>query len=548
MAILIQYNQERSFKIKSLEQNLSAYNTVIYKYLNSPDHSFKDLPGILPESLRVTIISDNGEVVYDNNKEGIVPSENHLDRPEVRSAKLYGEGSSSRRSETTQQEYIYQASYDGKFYIRVAQPYDVDVKNLLKVDNLYIYFILAIFIVSTLFLILISNKMGRSISALRDFALSLSDDSLEKSISFPDGELGDIGAKLVENYKSLKESENELRKEKDKLILHFTHSTVGIAFFSPAREVIYHNALFISHINAIADNYTLNIEDVFTIKEFSDTLSDSNISQKGTYEETINKNGQCFSLRLIIFEDHSIEVILNNITKQEKTRILKQQMSSNIAHELRTPVSSVSAYLETLINQKNMPEAKREQFIERSYNQIQRLSGLIHDISLISHIEADGRKIEKSHTNINDIVTEVIQDLENKTNTLNASIINDIKENICIDGNANLLYAIFRNLIENSENHVGKGVIIKASMFMEDKTHFYFSISDNGPGVKAELLPKIFDRFYRIDEGRTRTNGGSGLGLSIVKNAVLFHNGIISAKQAIGGGLEIIFSLAKSDI
>ena len=121
-----------------------------------------------------------------------------------------------------------------------------------------------------------------------------------------------------------------------------------------------------------------------------------------------------------------------------------------------------------------------------------------------------------------------------------------VPDGLKINGNSNLLYSIFSNLTDNAIKYAGDGISIKLNFINEDKNFYYFSFSDTGKGIEDEQhLPRLFERFYRISEGRTRETGGSGLGLSIVKNAVMFHKGVITAKNRKGGGLEFLFQLHK---
>ena len=108
-----------------------------------------------------------------------------------------------------------------------------------------------------------------------------------------------------------------------------------------------------------------------------------------------------------------------------------------------------------------------------------------------------------------------------------------------------MLYSIFRNLIDNAIAYAGKGTVIKISCFRADEQYYYFTFADNGTGVPDEHLSRIFERFYRVDKGRSRKLGGTGLGLAIVKNAVALHGGTISARNAQGGGLEFVFKLQR---
>ncbi len=549
LVIFIQYSRERSYKQDSLESNLIAYSDIIYNYLSiqTDDSSKYDrLKNILPEELRITVINNNGEVIFDNNKQGIAITDNHSDRPEVMTANVNGVGRTIRKSDSTGREYFYLAKKFDNYFVRVALPYDLNIRTLLKGDNLYIYFIIALFIIVAFSLLMISDKLGRSISALRDFAFSLSNGNINRNFIFPEGELGEIGQKLVENYRSLESGREELRIEKDKLIKHFTYSTAGIAFFSSQKKAIYNNSLFMSNLNMITDEHTLNTEDIFSINEYAKSLEFISSNQLGVFEDVITKNGLFFNLRTIVFDDGSIEIILNNTTNEEKNRRLKQEMTSNIAHELRTPVSSISGYLETMLECELEPQKSR-QFIERTYSQVQRLAGLIRDISIITKIEEKQTEVEQEKINVRNISNDVIEELSEEITKRGVTIENNLPTSALVKGNSNLLYAIFRNLIDNSLNYAGDGITIKINLFMEDSNFFYFSLSDNGKGVSEKHLPRIFDRFYRVSEGRTRKDGGTGLGLAIVKNSVLFHGGTVSAKKSAEGGVEVIFTIAKKD-
>ena len=220
-------------------------------------------------------------------------------------------------------------------------------------------------------------------------------------------------------------------------------------------------------------------------------------------------------------------------------------MTNNIAHELKTPVSSIRGYIETILEQNNLDPAKQKFFLERAYTQLLRLSDLIRDMALITKTEEASELFEKEEINIRNTIVEVLNDLENPLKNNKIKVENCVQPNVEIEGNHTLLYSIFRNLIDNTINYAGGNVTIHIENYTEDSEFYYFSYYDTGKGIEEEHLTKIFDRFYRVNPGRSRKSGGSGLGLSIVKNAVLFHKGQISAKNRKDGGLEFIFSLRK---
>lgn len=234
------------------------------------------------------------------------------------------------------------------------------------------------------------------------------------------------------------------------------------------------------------------------------------------------------------------------IREQERNQQLKQEMTNNIAHELKTPVASIRGYLEILLGDKPVDEAKRRFFLERCYSQTVRLSDLIHDVSIINKLEESSDLFPKEPIDIRAIADEAVSELVNQSESGNATIFNNLPDGMSIMGNHSLLYAIFRNLMENAIHHAGEGVFVTLECYKADASMYYLHFYDNGRGVDNQYLEKIFDRFQRIDQGRSRKKGGTGLGLSIVKHAVIFHGGTIYAKNRELGGLEFFFSLKKS--
>ena len=228
---------------------------------------------------------------------------------------------------------------------------------------------------------------------------------------------------------------------------------------------------------------------------------------------------------------------------EEDARKLKHDLTGNISHELKTPVSSIRGYLETLVNNPDLPEEKRRFFIERSYLQSLRLTEMISDISLITKMEEAPDQFSLESVNIKDSFEEVLEELSEKIKKHNLTVDNQLPP-VYISANYNLLYAIFRNLLENSIKYAGDGCRIRMSAKF-DTDEVVFDYSDNGKGVPDEELSRIFTRFYRLNEDRGATSSGSGLGLSIVRNAVLFHKGTITAYRPHDGGLGFRFSLKR---
>lgn len=231
--------------------------------------------------------------------------------------------------------------------------------------------------------------------------------------------------------------------------------------------------------------------------------------------------------------------------EEDKNR-LKRQLTQNVAHELKTPVSSIQGYLETIVSDPGMDEEVKNHFIQRCFIQSQRLSSLLQDISTLNKLDDAPGSYEREPVNILTLFNMILSDVAQKLKEKNITVRTLIGPGVVVTGSHSLLYSIFRNLTDNAIAYAGEGVTVTVQVLSEDENYYTFSFADNGVGVAAEHLPHLFERFYRVDKGRSRKMGGTGLGLAIVKNAVLLHHGSISVRLAQTGGLEFIFSLPKA--
>ncbi|MCL2041674.1 MAG: HAMP domain-containing histidine kinase [Bacteroidales bacterium] len=557
--VLFQQRWERNIKTENLKNNLNGYAAIIHRYIQEQHltldaetpEQMTDILNLLPSNLRITIIDQNGELLFDNQLSDIENVENHLKRAEIRQALKDGNGSDIRLSHSMNMEFFYLAHAYDHYYIRVALPYNIETKNIIRPDNWFLYFTSILFLTVLILLIYISGRLGKAITGLRNFIFSINseNDSEAADIHFPDTEFGEIAGQIVANYQQLKQTKNQLALEKEKLDLCFQNSDEGVGVFSESLEPVFVNTRFITFVNTILDNHNAISKALFDTEEFSNVkhFLDNNNSQSGISFPVgkIAKNGKHFSLKCIIFHDNSFQIILTDITQSETTRLLKQEMTNNIAHELRTPVSSIRGYLETMLEQENLDIQKQRSFLERSYQQTLKLSELIRDIALITKIEEAPHLFLEETVNISSVLQELKEEFEIPFHANDIAFEDNISPEIAVTGNRTLIYAIFRNLIENVVTYAGKGVAISIDIYNESAVRYFFSFSDTGKGVAEEHLSKMFDRFYRLDEGRTRDSGGSGLGLAIVKNAVQFHQGDIIAKNRKDGGLEFLFTLKK---
>jgi signal transduction histidine kinase len=208
-------------------------------------------------------------------------------------------------------------------------------------------------------------------------------------------------------------------------------------------------------------------------------------------------------------------------------------------------LASIKGYLETILDNWPIPMEKQKYFIEKAHFQSERLTALINDVSLLNNIEDAGDLFELKLIDIHKIVNDVYENFASRMEDHKIEFTNEVEKGTTVEGNESLLFSVFQNFVENSINYAGQGIKIKVRCYHQDAKYYYFSYSDTGVGIPNEHLPRIFERFYRVDQGRSREKGGTGLGLAIVKNAIQMHKGEISVKNNPKSGLEFLFSISK---
>lgn len=450
--IYFQYTREKQYKTDFLNAQLQLYNTTLLQTIESAP-SFEEYveTHTLPfEDLRISIISLDGTVIYDNMLP-IDSLDNHSRRPEVADALKRGQGYNIERlSASDGREYFYSATRGKEFVVRTAIPQSDALKELLKTDWTFMGTMMSISLVMSILAYFATRRLGKNIERLNRFAAKAEKgESFDEEEPFPNDELGSISNHIVRLY-----------------------------------------------------------------SQWQQTIKDRDIAHEATLRE-----------------------------EQEKIRI-KRQLTNNINHELKTPVASIQVCLETLLSGISLSEEKRQELIERCYTNNERLRRLLGDVSLITRMEDGSQLIGKEPVDINNIINEIAAELEIMPEEERFTLHTDFNEQVIIDGNQSLIGSIFRNLTENAIAYSG-GKNIYISLIENNETLCKITFEDDGCGVEEKQLPRLFERFYRVDKGRSRQMGGTGLGLAIVKHAVQFHGGSINVTNRNCGGLRFEFTLRK---
>lgn len=550
----VQYKRERNFHSHQLDSQLEKYNSLISNFIESNGillDTLENFVMLLPDSgLRVTVTDTLGNVLFDSSVPEDAKLENHKSRPEFIDARNELSGKAIRHSATTGQDYYYLATKFPDFYVRSALPYNVELKTVLKVNMFFIYFMVVILFLAVIALYLISKNFTKSIDRMRVFTeRAKNGEELEVNVEFPKDELGEISSNMVMLYKQLARTKDEVNNEREKLINHLYISQEGLGIFSEDKKEVLTNSIFVQYAGFLSDKNETTSEEIFNVPEFAEinAFIDENKLNKQMNRKrmTIEKDSRYFYVQCIVFQDNTFEISINDVTAQERENELKREITQNVSHELKTPVSTIMGYMESILDNPDLPKERQAFFIERSFQQAQRLSVLLQDISTLNRLDEKENVIDKEPCNLNYILQEVLKDVALEIEGKGFRVNHNLHNGLEIKGNHSLIYSVFRNLIDNALAYAGEKVRIDINCYREDERFYYFTFADNGAGVNEEHLNRLFERFYRVDKGRSRKMGGTGLGLAIVKNAVIYHKGTITAKNTPRGGLTFVFSLKK---
>ncbi len=516
--MVYQYNHEEHLHTTSLQNELQSINERIYSilefkynntYSNNCAAEIKEIQQDYPDiPLRISIISTgDGTLLYDTSDDAPI-GDNHLTRPEIAEALATGVGYDKRSSTLTpEKDNLYSATYNKNtdYIIRSAVPYNTRNSGIYHANHSLLIFEITITLLFTIFIYLMLMRMKATQTAT------------------------------------------------EKLLAHLRISQEGLAIYNKNRRLILANKHFSKYADLISSKYLSDSSEIiytpelYNVRMFLDKNETPKNANETIFADKIEKDSRTYTIQCVRFKDDSFEISITDTTQSEAQFRLKQQLTQNIAHEFKTPVCTIQGYIETILD--NYPEKISEEqtkhFLQRCYTQSNRLNNLVQDMSQLMEISANSQYIEKEQLNLSSIIKNLLQEATGKLEELQITVNNTLPDYLPINGNSTMLHSIFRNLLDNTISYSGGKCQIDLNCYRTDEEYYYISFSDTGAGIPTEHLNRIFERFYRVDKGRSRKLGGTGLGLAIVKNAIILHGGTISARQNKGGGLEFVFTLRR---
>ena len=488
---------------------------------------------------RVTLIDRRGVVLGDSEFDGgrLTALENHLMRPEVRDAMAAGTGQARRVSAS---------AGDEELYVAVRMPLGISRVSVRTraVDELFARSRVDILLVGlgaivavALFGWFFSRSITKPIAELRDVAQSLAAGDLSRrpSISAP-GEVGDLARAVHRLAEQLGARLATLEAEESLLTELFDSLTEGAIAVDANRQVMRIND--VGRVLAGVEG-----EVPFPVDRLPD---DDNL------REALQRalSGQVVEAREVMINDRAVSLVarpltdggavlaMYDLTPIRRLEQVRRDFVANVSHELRTPLTIVGGYAETLVDDSDMPTTNRQSFLQTILSNTLRMQRIVDDLLDLSRIESGGWRPNPVWSRVPDVVADVMVASKPAAAAKNVVVRADIAadaEKVFADPTA--LRQVLGNLVENAVRHTAEGTVTIVAR--RDTDLVTLTVVDTGVGITAEHLPRIFERFYRVDPGRSREQGGTGLGLAIVRHLVEAHRGHVTAASEAGVGTTI---------
>ena len=511
-------------------------------------------------NVRVTIISLGGIVVGDSELEGgqLLGVENHLYRPEVQAALKSDIGESRRFSSTVKKDMLYIAACYGKGKIqgiaRLSIPLlEIElISNRLKrmlVVSLFVAFVLAMSI-SFLVSMLISRPVREMSLAAK--AIAKGDFSKRISIASND-EMGDLAVAFNYMSKQIRLRVQEVTASKSRLEAVLLSMFEGVMVVNSKGEILLMNQ---------------TLKDFLCIKEESggkrplEVIRNIEIQEITDKVLKLHKGVESCEISVLIPEEkillvHAAPVlregksegavlVFHDITNLRQLEKIRQDFVANVSHELRTPISSIKGYTETLLDGALEDKENAKDFLKIIHSDSDRLAKVINDLLDLSKIESGKLNLVLKPRAVEGAIRRVVSGLETRAKTKSLTINIDISKDIAnITADESRITQVLLNLVDNAIKYTNKqGKIIVSAI--EQDAFVRIDVSDTGIGIPEKDLPRLFERFYRVDKARSRELGGTGLGLSIVKHIVSAHHGEVSVQSVLGQGSTFSFTIPKA--
>jgi two-component system phosphate regulon sensor histidine kinase PhoR len=501
--------------------------------------------------VRITVIGKDGFVLGDS-KEDPSKMENHAYRAEVRQALQGKLGKSTRYSSTVKEEMLYVAvplMDQGKVVgvVRTSLSLMRIKENMRAINQQIIYLAVGLMALALLLSLLFSRTLTKPIKEMALTARKIKDGDFEARVSIKSkDEVGELSNALNEMARELSSLFSRLNSEREELKGIVSAMVEGLVVLDRHGKIVLSNQSFMNMlgISSTASIVGKRYWEFLQSLDFNDlvkSVSAENIPRSreiGIGEKTFWANGIAVSKE----DDQKLIVVLHDITELKRLEKMKADFVANVAHELKTPLTAIKGFVETLEDESHM-EKQHLAIIRRN---VERLTYIVSDLLLLSKLESREQKLQIEEVNLAQMVENLLKIFEKQLQEKGIELKLNVPESLRIKADPFWLEQIFINLVDNAIKFT-EGGQIGIDISSEDEV-IQIIIWDTGMGIPKEDLPRIFERFFVGDKSRSRKVSGTGLGLSIVKHAVLAHNGKIDVESKIGEGSKFIITLPTNPL
>ncbi|NLJ16355.1 MAG: hypothetical protein GX346_04415 [Clostridiales bacterium] len=511
--------------------------------------------------MRISIIDNAGYVLYDTmtNPEDLDMLENHRHRPEIEIADKVGFGSDIRVSETVHQRQIYSAvkTENGSF-IRMSYDLDGPWQFFPQFFPAMIMTMVVAVMVSLFFSKKITANTIGSLEKMQESFRAISNGDYEQEIPRHSyDELNNIIQVFNELRVTVKANIQRLDMEKKRVNFMLESMDEGLVLVNSSLEIMNANSASKNFFNC---ERSVEGKNIYHLTRNLRIINAMELAVKAKKAEIFNMelDGKVIAIHIMPVSSSLLEtekdnkknyrgglMVMTDISAVKNSEKMRQEFFSNASHELKTPLTSIIGFSE-LIENGLIPKSEEKEYISKIYKEAQRMSVLVNDILEISRLENSPKTEEKEYCNLTQIARDISQSLQTLASAKNIYV--DVsEEDVYIYANEKQMIDLADNLMSNAVKYnIPNG---KVNVVVEKtRKNIIFTVSDTGVGIPTEQQNRVFERFYRVDKGRSRKEGSTGLGLAIVKHIVAVNEGEISLESRVGKGTKISVRLPVDNV
>ncbi len=494
---------------------------------------------------RVTIIARDGTVLADSEA-GPKTMENHAGRPEIAAALSGKIGSSTRLSHTVGVEFLYLAVPSGDKVVRLAYPLASIQQHIASIRSKLLRATGLALLLALVLAVVIAEVISRRLRRIVRFAEQVAAGDLSARIAETSGdEIAQVAMALDRTARRLEENFAAVRESRSELEALLNSMTDGVIAVSPDMKVRWANHAIAGILHQPV-RIGVPVIELLRHPDFLATLNEALKSKRRESTIATSLSGRrSFSVTAEPLPDGGVVSVLHDISEVERVEKTRRDFIANVSHELRTPLTSIRGYAETLLESDGLLTDNAREFLQVIRRNAERMGRLTEDLLVLARVESGEEKLDLRPQFARQLLAEAVSSMQENARAAEVDLTVENIPDWSVMADAYAVHQVFGNLISNALRYAqsGKKIIIGAH---ERENGIEFLVRDFGPGIASEHLPRIFERFYRVDKARSRESGGTGLGLAIVKHIVLNHSGSVRVESAVGHGTTFFFLLPKA--